>query len=330
MKKKALKFHNIIMSLGVILVLLAFLLSAQSLIAPKKQTKWPVQSIDTMKYSRDAAGQALTDSSFDTIIDKQVKEIAQTGANYIAIGTPYDNEFLPVLKLWVKSARKYHLKVWFRGNFSGWEGWFNYPKIDREQHLKMTQEFILNNPDLFEDGDIFTACPECENGGPGDPRENGDLGGHRKFLIDEYSITKTSFAKIHKKVISNYDSMNMDVAKLVMDKKTTKALGGVVTVDHYVKSPKKLKSDIDLIAKTSGGRVVLGEFGAPIPDITGAMSDSQQAEWIKEVLALLSSDPNVIGLNYWVGVGGSTEIWNYRGTKHQAVDGITKFFKNNV
>ena len=30
------------------------------------------------------------------------------------------------------------------------------------------------------------TCNECENGGPGDPRHNGDVVGHRKFLIKEY------------------------------------------------------------------------------------------------------------------------------------------------
>src|SRR3989344_9177099 len=74
-----------------------------------------VQSIDTMKYSRDTAGEMLTKPSFDDVIDQQVKNIAGTGATHVAIGTPYDNQFIPFLARWVKVARRYKLKVWFRG-----------------------------------------------------------------------------------------------------------------------------------------------------------------------------------------------------------------------
>ena len=85
-----------------------------------------------MKYSRDLAREKLDDPSFDKIIDKQMADISATGANYVAIGTPYDAEFIPMLKRWVASARKHNLHVWFRGNFSGWEEWFDYPKIDHD------------------------------------------------------------------------------------------------------------------------------------------------------------------------------------------------------
>ena len=62
------------------------------------------------------------------------------------------------------SARKHSLKVWFRGNLSGWEEWFGYPSINRDEHTAGIVRFITNNPDLFEDGDIFVTCNECENG----------------------------------------------------------------------------------------------------------------------------------------------------------------------
>src|SRR3989344_4870027 len=126
-----------------------------------KETYWEIQSIDTMKYSRDLAREKLQDRSFLVTIDSQVKKIAETGATHVAIGTPYDEEFIPYLKAWVDSARRYNLKVWFRGNFSGWEEWFNYPKIGRAEHLLKLASFISKNPHLFGDGDLFTTCPEC-------------------------------------------------------------------------------------------------------------------------------------------------------------------------
>ena len=288
---------------------------------------WDFQAIDTMKYSRDLSREKLNDLTFDITIERQIKQIADTGATHVGIATPYDDEFLPVMKRWVKYARQYNLKVWFRGNFSGWEGWFEYKKIGREEHLTKTKAFILGNASLFQNGDVFSACPECENGGPGDPRHNGDADGHKQFLIDEYEMTKKAFRSIKKDVTSNYLSMNGDVAKLIMTPEVTKKIDGVVTVDHYVTTPEKLAVDVDLFASNSNGNVVLGEFGAPIPDINGEMSEDEQAEWIAKTGKLLTKSKNLEGLSYWVNLGGSTKLWNDDGSKRKAVDALTSIYK---
>lgn len=291
-----------------------------------KPATWQFRSIDTMKYSRDPSREKINDPSYDAVIDQQVNDIAATGATHIAIATPYDEEFVPMLERWVKAARKYHLHVWFRGNWSGWEGWFDYPKITRADHIAKTKAFIHDHASLFQDGDIFSACPECENGGPGDPRMNGDVTGHRQFLINEYKTTKQAFNDIGKHVASNYDSMNGDVARLIMDKETTKALDGIVVVDHYVKTPDQLLADIKEFAEQSGGKVILGEFGAPIPDINGAMTEEEQAAWLKEALQKLRKTDALIGVNYWTNVGGSTQIWNQDGTPRKAVKELTNIY----
>ncbi|MBI1863732.1 hypothetical protein HYS03_00785 [Candidatus Woesebacteria bacterium] len=293
-------------------------------------TLWLIQSIDTMKYSRDPAREKIKDPNFKKVIDDQVKKIASTGANYVAIATPYDQEFVPFLKEWVSSARKNNLHVWFRGNLSGWEGWFNYPKISKSVHNQKIKEFILANEDLFQDGDIFSSCPECENGGTGDPRQTGDIISYRNFLISEYRATQDAFTQIHKNVYSNFFSMNADVANLVMDQQTTKALGGIVVIDHYVSTPQKLVTDIVTLSQKTGGKIVLGEWGAPIPDINGQMNEREQANWIHEVLDKLSETKELIGLNYWVNLGGSTSIWNDDGTQRQAVQEITNFYTSNL
>jgi hypothetical protein len=292
----------------------------------KRITWWQFQSIDTMKYSRDLARDKLNDPGFDLVINQQIRDIALTGATHVALATPYDDEFLPYLHRWVAFARKYGLKVWYRGNWSGWEKWFNYPPINRAQHITKTREFILNHQDLFMDGDIFSACPECENGGPGDPRETGSVEDYRKFLIDEYKVTAQAFSDINRKVATNYNSMNADVAKIVMDKKTTQALGGLVVIDHYVDSPEHLAGDIDEIARLSGGKVILGEFGVPIPDINGNLTEKQQSEWLRDALDRLSWKPYVTGMNYWVNVSGSTQLWDDQGHPRMAVGDLDKFY----
>jgi hypothetical protein len=280
-----------------------------------------------MKYSRDLAREKGKDASYDTVIDMQVANIASTGATHVAIATPYDQEFVPFMTRWVQSARAHDLKVWYRGNLSGWEKWFQYPRISRAEHIAGVESFIKNNPTLFENGDIFTPCPECENGVEGDPRQKGDVASYRQFLKDEYQVSSEAFRSIGKNISVGYFSMNYDVAKLVMDKETTQALGGVVAIDHYVKSPEKMISDITAIKESSGGKVFLGEFGAPIPDIHGKMSEDEQGDWIRRTLDLLRINKSVIGINYWVGTGGSTQLWDNDGNPRFAVTVLTSFYK---
>ena len=296
----------------------------------QKTTWWKIQSIDTVKYSRDLAREKLNDQDFDKDIDTQVRLIAETGATHVAIGTPYDSEFTPFLRRWVSAARRYELNIWFRGNLSGWEGWFGYTKISREEHTNNIQKFILDNKDLFTNGDIFSSCPECENGGPGDPRNTGDINGYRSFLIGEYEVASDAFRIIGKDVKSNYMSMNYDVASLIMDQQTTKALGNIVVIDHYVDTPKKLATDIQNIAKKSGGKVVLGEFGAPIPDINGKFNEVEQSTWIGEALKEISINPELLGVNYWTGFGGSTELWDAKYKSKIAVGVINEYFRPRI
>lgn len=291
-------------------------------------TWWDFQSIDTMKYSRDPSRQFLSDpAELKRVSDLQVRLIAETGATHVGIATPYDEEFLPVLKTWVQMARKYNLKVWFRGNWSGWEGWFEYDGISREEHLTKTAAFIKEHPELFIDGDVFSPCPECENGGPGDPRMTGDPQGYRQFLIDQHRVTTAAFKQLGKNVKVNLYSMNGDVAELIMDPATTKQLGGLVTVDHYVKTPTQMANDVQDYAQRSQGQVILGEFGAPIPDIHGTMTPQEQANWLDETLTQLIDVPELVGLNYWVNVGGSTQLWSDRGEPSPAVSILKKYFQ---
>src|SRR5260221_677152 len=144
-----------------ILVLITVLFSCRSMFSfstfEKPTTLWQYQCIDTMKLSRDGARSLIKKSDYQQTIKKTVDAISGMGANCIAIGTPYDEEFVPYLTDWVKASREAHLHIWFRGNFSAWEGWFSYPKgMTPQEQLTKTRQFITSHSDLFADGDVFT------------------------------------------------------------------------------------------------------------------------------------------------------------------------------
>lgn len=306
-------------------------LSADPVYYPEpRRSYWEYQVIDTMKYSRDRAHEGLHDPDFDRVIESQVKNIAETGATHVALATPYDEEFIPFLTRWVKAARAHGLRIWFRGNFSGWEGWFGYQAIGEQEHIEKVRDFILQHPELFRNGDLFTPCPECENGGPGDPRKTGDVEGFRRFLLESHRSADEAFRSIGVLVDTRLSSMNGDVAQLVMDQRTSAALGNVITVDHYVKTPVKLEQDVRMFGKDGTRKVFLGEFGAPIPDIHGNMTAQEQATWLDQSLLQLSKVPNLIGVSYWLSVGGSTELWTDMGVPKPAVSVLKKYFQPNL
>lgn len=78
------------------------------------------------------------------------------------------------------------------------------------------------------------------------------------------------------------------------------------------------------------GKIVLGEFGVPIVDINGEMTQQEQANWIKDALSKLTALSEVVGVNYWTNVGSSTALWNDNGTPKLAVDVITSFYCKSV
>jgi hypothetical protein len=280
--------------------------------ATETEKPWPITCVDTMKTSRDNARRWAALPNLQSLIDGEMQAIVEMQANCVAIGTPYDEEFLPYLKLWVQSAREHQLKVWFRGNFSQWENWFEYSgDMSIEQLFSSGTRFVENNPDLFLDGDIFTLAPEAENGGPFDQVELDEHESYRQFLINKYNWCTAEFLKINKEVTCNWLSMNGGLAMRMYDQETIDAIGGVVTIDHYIKTPEEMGEFIRYFADNFQARVVVGEFGAPIPQINGDMDEEQQAEFVEKLLReIYMNRADIDGINYWILFDGSTHLLN--------------------
>ncbi len=320
----------ILLFLGVAVALLLFWLAPrpQPALNPPEQPRdlWPIRSVDTMKTSRDLARAKLLDRKFDQEIMSELTAIKSLGANYVAIDTPYDDEFLPYLERWVKLARQAGLKVWFRGNWCNWEGWFDYPKnLTPAQHQAKTATFIETHANLFADGDIFDPCPECENAGfwPQPDRNNE----YNQFVRSQRVLLGTAFGKIDKKVSTNILSIIGGRAKEVLDQPTFAALDHLVTIDHYAKDPTSMSQYINYFSQKWQTKVLLGEFGAPNPDINGDMDEKQQARFIDQVLQqLYQNKANVLGINYNVLTIGTTKLLNNNGTERLAMEVLRNYF----
>jgi hypothetical protein len=291
---------------------------------------WQYQCVDTMKDSRDNARTWAFRPDLVQLVSKEVAAIKSMGANCMAIGTPYDDEFGPYMKVWVDQAHKQGLKVWFRGNLSGWEGWFSYPLLTSfAEHHQKINHFILFHPSFFKDGDIFTPAPEPEAGKLiGDPRNSDNQKQeYLNFLVDSYNNCVKSFSQIDVKVACGFFSTNGDIAKDILTPDVVSKIGNVVVVDHYVSDPNTLVQDLEFLHNKFNTKIMLGEFGAPIPDLNGEMTEDQQAAYVSTVLKGLAMDQGFIeGVNYWTLTNSSTALYNNDFTPRKAVDVIKNYY----
>jgi hypothetical protein len=316
------------LSLYILIVLLPLLFFTPKAHAQtiKPACLWEICSVDTMKMSRDRARENANNPAYDTEISRQLQDVKDTEATHVAIGTAYDEEFVPYLKRWVAIARQKGLKVWFRGNWSSWEGWFDHAKtMTPQEHITQTATFIKTHPELFENGDIFDACPECEGSGKW-PQTAKDQE-YRDFIKQQHASSSAAFAAIGKKVRTDLPTMIGGHAKDVMDQATINDLNKTVSIDHYVKDRANMKLYIDYFRDTFGAKTMVSEFGAPIPDINGDMTEDQQAAYVNEILQeLYKQKSSVVGLNYFVLNDGSTELENMDGSKRKVYDILKSYF----
>lgn len=339
MKRNSLAVALGVASIGALIFLSVLYFSGKSQVtlttrpAPETKRIFSYQCIDTMKVSRDKARLLPRDLHERTIIASEVQTIASLGANCIAVGTPYDEEFLPYLGLWVREARKAGLAVWFRGNFSSWEGWFDYQTDSSvDAQITKTAAFIKNHPTLFADGDIFSPIVEPENGGPFKPLDSEAKNvAMRDFLTRDQAAVKQAFSEIHKHVVTNLVSLSGGAAQSSLDVPTIQALNQTVTLDHYVRDPKVMAKYLDDFHRRFGADVALGEFGAPIPDLNGDMSDKEQAAFVDALLNVITARSSFVhAINYWTLTESSTALIDDDNIPKPVVEVIKNYYLPGV
>jgi hypothetical protein len=306
---------------------------------------WDYRCIDTMKISRDMARALVeelnTTSSVPNIIPLMVGKVKGANANMISFGTPYDGEFIPLLKVEIAEAEKQNLQVWLRGNLSGWEGWFEYERFEQHNdHHRLTKEFILNNPTLFVNEGrsrvkFFSPSPEPENGFENVWESTQRQEVFKEWLLASYANSRQALDEIGATDTTVIFSFNGDVAKILPPELIH--ADHPVIIDHYIEQPEQYLADIQALHQLYSAQVGLGEFGAPIADIHGSMTEEQQAEIVKEILLVLSEHGMLIPLiNYWhlwdphsIDSSNSTALLNADGSERLVYQVIQDFFRED-
>jgi hypothetical protein len=298
---------------------------------------WAIQSVDAMKYTKDAiCGQRSEDW-----INQWVAKAVEVGANYVAISTPYDNpscgNSVAYTNLWIKVIRAHGLKVWHRQMPLSFEGIYSVTKNNSSNYLSLIQNYITQHPDMYADGDIFTPIPEPQNGGIAGVTycaqnvcQFSSKEQFNQWLRDAMTISKQAFTSLGKNNIKigyfGFDGFvawgdnNPDWTGILEDATVTQM--GNITIDHYPELVgDTMANDLqELQVRYPGVDIIIGEWGT----VTGVNTPQQVANSMGAAVL-----PNVKGFNYWqFGPGGAGEqLLNDDFTNAAQFSAVQKFFK---
>ncbi|MGH7203916.1 MAG: hypothetical protein ACREHC_05730, partial [Candidatus Levyibacteriota bacterium] len=95
----------------------------------------------------------------------------------------------------------------------------------------------------------------------------------------------------------------------------------------YVRDPADMTAYIQNLKNKFGSKVMIGEFGAPIPDLNGPMTEDQQADFVDKIFQQLYINRDTVeGMNYWDLTDGSTALLNPDQSPRKVTDVIKKYF----
>jgi hypothetical protein len=323
--------------LRAIRLLVAFLILALSLtwlvtladpVLAAPPPSWGLRSIDTMAESKDQMHNQVPASS----IQEELQTDKSAGANTVAIEVPYDaaSSYAPPVTpgyeaTWVNTAHSLGLHVWFRSHWNTWEGDYGFPKEtpttvperalgtaaavldgqDTTSYLALTYHWILDNPDYFRDGDIFTPASEPENAGIEpyctDPCMFSSDAVFNQWLQDSMTVDRAAFASLGLAVQVGYWGISgWNATHGVVSQATVNEMG-VFDVDDYFQSPVALVANLSQIEATYQVPLVLGEWG----DIWDGGNQALMVPEINSIMAAVSELNYVVGFNYFRDIGYS-------------------------
>lgn len=271
------------------------------------------RSVDIMKLTKDT----VTNQPSEASLQQLIEELSQINLTHIAISVPLDEHISGESpdSTWVftkKVADLIHaagLKVLFRGTFAALEGIYGVQKAvgpnrqPQSYWLGLISDYITNNPDLFQDGDIWAPLPEQTGHGIFQDSTSfleGPLpDNYATFFIDVKNTSDTAFNTIGKNVVTGQTANNYtEVASGWIFQSLFDAIG-VLSIDHYESDMTTLEQNIRDI-NTNKGQPVFHQEWADIND------NGNIAEYL-QLMDQLAGEGIVVGVNYWGGWAGTNE-----------------------
>lgn len=266
-----------------------------------------VTSVDTMKESKDAERNGLTNAQ----IADDVNLSASLNTTHVTVDTRM--EYPGVMAQWVAAVRNAGKHVWFR------LGSDNCAQ-SRSSYLAEMQNLILSNPAFFRGGDIFDGDAEAENScywynncGTSGPYNCPSQ--FNAFLQNLTAYADSAFSKIGVSgVITWIHSTDPGTATDgLLNAATVSADHNTVTVDPYPDGSTTdpttaagvwLKELQEFHSAWPSATIVIGESGYCLK--INVSDATQHAVLSAEYTAIENAGyPWIAGWNYWVGAGGA-------------------------
>lgn len=304
---------------------------------------WTTRGIDVMKYTKDVVCNQPSQATIDTMVQKAV----DLHATHVAISTPYENpscgNSLTLTTNWVNSIRNHGLKVWHRHTSLSFEGIYGVAKKYNGDYLQTMSNYVINNPTLFQSGDIFTPYPEPEVAGIngvtwcGGVCQFSNASDFNQFLRNSQTVAKLSFQAIG---VSNvkvgyygtngfivFGENNPDwYGKSFLEPSTVTAMDNVISMDSYPESYAggTMAAALDEAHVVwPSAQFVIGEWGT----IT-ATNSAQAASQINTSMGAASTRSWVKGFNYWnLGPSGNEGLLNNDLSNKSQFTNVQNFFK---
>lgn len=320
---------------------------------------WSIQSVDQMKYSKDV----ICSPPSDTFLDNAVTATKDTGANTIAIATPYNNVTCSgtstdpdvLAGRWISRARTNGLRVWHRHAGTQFEGIYGQSKHrspDGARHLQNIATWIHENASLIQNGDIFTPEAEPQNGGISGVTYCGSSGtcqfankaDFNEWLRTAQLVTKLALKAEGFNIATTWGDPNGvfvgaygfdgfivwgndnpdHVGTSKLETATVAAMDNVIAIDHY-NSAQSMATDLDEAhTMFPSANYVIGEWGA-----IASSSDSTALTATQDAFTAFAARSWIIGVNYWhLGPGTNEGLLRSDFTKRPHYYTVQDYYKN--
>lgn len=284
-----------------------------------KSKTWEIQSIDSMKETKDRVENQRSDDFINRWLDAAV----ELGATHVAIDTPMTspkgNQSIDYTRKWLQPLRGRGLKVNHRHPILSMEGDYGVHKDPNQDFVRIIDAYIRTNRDFFQDGDLF-GIPEITNVGINGVNcssncifSNKDL---FNLFLQKYTIqTRQAFSDIGLSGVrvGGFEGYDGFIAaglnnpnwqgKSFLDHQTVEIFGNIIAIDHYPKNIATMDSDLRVIQSIWPGRkLFIGECG---------MINGESPMEFRQCLEVFRQHTEIFGMNYWhMGMGGPESLLN--------------------
>lgn len=270
------------------------------------------KSVDIMKLSKDNVLNPLSDTYMRIV----AQNLRMSGLSHISISVPLD--YPDYAKRWAQAIHGFGLKVLHRGTWNAIEGLYgvekavgmNRPPDTINYWVSKTREYILSNPTLFEDGDLWGPLPErTENIFQDETSflpydEPGIQANYVDFFNRLVDDCKVAFEQIGKQVKIGFTANNYSEVASGWIYQSFFDKAGITCVDHYgvTHTPSEMDGDLRGIYASKVKPVFLQEWGNYWNN-----GDIHDAWAMFDTLTILANDGVLVGFNYWGGWPGNPE-----------------------